>query len=125
MNTWTSLRTTLDGLEIESGYKKIDPISQRILEWIAIRNKMEAPLHVQEIIMKSQVASPATVHKSLSALEYRGLITITIDANDTRRRIVTATAAAEKLLSKLSRGVEAWAKSVARLSEGRGNTLGR
>lgn len=119
MNTWTSLRTFLDSLESESGYKQVDPISQRILEWISLRNRAGAPLHVQEIIMKSQVASPATVHKSLSTLEYRGLITITIDANDTRRRIVSVTSAAEKLLSKLSRGVESWAKSVGNASGGR------
>lgn len=119
MNTWTSLRTFLDSLESESGYKQVDPISQRILEWISLRNRAGAPLHVQEIIMKSQVASPATVHKSLSTLEYRGLITITIDANDTRRRIVTVTSAAEKLLTKLSRGVESWAKSVGNASGSR------
>lgn len=124
MNTWTSLRTFLDHLELESGYGQVDPISQRILEWISLRNKKGTPLHVQEIIMKSQVASPATVHKSLAALEYRGLISITIDANDTRRRIVTVTSAAEKMLSKLSRGVESWAKSVMNSPEGRTGPAG-
>lgn len=124
MNTWTSLRTFLDQLELESGYKQIEPISQRILEWISTRNKTGAPLHVQEIIMKSRIASPATVHKSLAILEYRGLISITIDATDTRRRIVAVTSTAEKILSKLSRGVESWAKTVGKSPEGRSGASG-
>ncbi len=114
MDTWVTLRAALDELEAQAGYDQLDRISQRLLEWIAVRRKDDALLHIQEIVLKSNVASPATVHKSLYILEQRGLISINIDANDSRRRIVSITASAEKLLARLSKGVEAWTKSAAK-----------
>ena len=114
MKTWISLRTVLDSLQSETDYSRIDVISQRLLEWISLRNLSADPLHVQEIVLKSEIASPATIHKSIALLEERGLITVNIDPHDSRRRIVLITAHAEKLLHKLSKGVESWAKSVAR-----------
>jgi DNA-binding MarR family transcriptional regulator len=124
MKTWISLRTVLDSLQSETDYSRIDVISQRLLEWIFLRNLRADPLHVQEIVLKSEIASPATIHKSIALLEERGLITVNIDPHDSRRRIVLITAHAEKLLHKLSKGVESWAKSVARL-EGRNGSSGR
>ncbi|NBO82218.1 MAG: MarR family transcriptional regulator [Betaproteobacteria bacterium] len=124
MKTWISLRTVLDSLQSETDYSRIDVISQRLLEWISLRNLRADPLHVQEIVLKSEIASPATIHKSIALLEERGLITVNIDPHDSRRRIVLITAHAEKLLHKLSKGVESWAKSVARL-EGRNGSSGR
>jgi len=124
MKTWISLRTVLDSLQSETDYSRIDVISQRLLEWISLRNLRADPLHVQEIVLKSEIASPATIHKSIALLEERGLITVNIDPHDSRRRIVLITVHAEKLLHKLSKGVESWAKSVARL-EGRNGSSGR
>ena len=124
MKTWISLRTVLDSLQSETDYSRIDVISQRLLEWISLRNLRADPLHVQEIVLKSEIASPATIHKSIALLEERGLITVNIDPHESRRRIVLITAHAEKLLHKLSKGVESWAKSVARL-EGRNGSSGR
>jgi DNA-binding MarR family transcriptional regulator len=124
MKTWISLRTVLDSLQSETDYSRIDVISQRLLEWISLRNLRADPLHVQEIVLKSEIASPATIHKSIALLEERGLITVNIDPHDSRRRIVLITAHAEKLLHKLSKGVESWAKSVARL-EGRNGSSGK
>ena len=124
MKTWISLRTVLDSLQSETDYSRIDVISQRLLEWISLRNLRADPLHVQEIVLKSEIASPATIHKSIALLEERGLITVNIDPHDSWRRIVLITAHAEKLLHKLSKGVESWAKSVARL-EGRNGSSGR
>lgn len=124
MKTWIALRALLDSLESESEYSKLDIISQRLLEWISVRNRKDSPLHVQEIVMKSQIASPATVHKTLSLLEQRGLITVTIDAHDSRRRIVAVTAYAERILSKLSKGVETWARSL-QAQEGRNSNSGK
>jgi len=124
MKTWIALRALLDSLESESEYSKLDIISQRLLEWISVRNRKDSPLHVQEIVMKSQIASPATVHKTLSLLEQRGLITVTIDAHDSRRRIVAVTPHAERILSKLSKGVETWARSL-QAQEGRNSNSGK
>ncbi|MFM8630199.1 MAG: hypothetical protein ACKODQ_01800, partial [Betaproteobacteria bacterium] len=115
----------LESLQSETDYGQIDVISQRLLEWISVRNRKAHPLHVQEIVLKSEIASPATIHKSIALLEERGLITVNIDPHDSRRRIVLITAHAEKLLIKLSKGVESWAKSVVQGLEGRNGSSGK
>lgn len=114
MDAWISFRNLLDNVTSGTEYAKLDLIGQRLLEWIAVRNQREEPLYVQEIVMKSEVASPATVHKSITILEDSGLITLKRDNEDSRRRIVKISPQAERLLSKLSRGVEVWASAQAK-----------
>jgi len=119
MDTWISLRKLLDTVSSGTEYAKLDLISQRLLEWIAVRNQKEEPLYVQEIVMKSEVASPATIHKGIAILEREGLITLVTDQVDSRRRIVNISSQAQKLLAKLSRGVDAWAASQTSVALGR------
>jgi len=114
MKTWIALRALLDSLESQTEYKKLDASSQRLLEWIAVRVQKETHLHIQEIILRSEVASPATVHKLLATLEHAGLISMSVDASDSRRRIVQITTQASRLFSKLDKGLEAWAKALAK-----------
>jgi DNA-binding MarR family transcriptional regulator len=110
--TWLSLKQLLDQLESTSDYKAIDSINQRLLEWIYRQVTQGEVLYVQTIVMKSEVASPATIHKGLSILEEQGLISVKIDPTDTRRRIVKTTDRTERLMRKLSESVTAWAKEV-------------
>ena len=119
MDTWISLRKLLDTVSSGTEYANLDLISQRLLEWIAVRNQREDPLYVQEIVMKSDVASPATIHKGIAILEREGLITLVTDQVDSRRRIVNISSQAQKLLAKLSRGVDAWAASQTSVALGR------
>ena len=114
MKTWIALRALLDSLESQTEYKNLDASSQRLLEWISVRVQKEAPLHIQEIILRSEVASPATVHKLLATLEHAGLISMTVDVSDSRRRIVQITTQASRLFGKLDKGLETWAKALAR-----------
>jgi DNA-binding MarR family transcriptional regulator len=114
MKTWIALRALLDSLESQTEYKNLDASSQRLLEWISVRVQKEAPLHIQEIILRSEVASPATVHKLLATLEHAGLISMTVDVSDSRRRIVQITTQASRLFGKLDKGLEAWAKALAK-----------
>lgn len=125
MKTWISLRTLLDSLLSETEYGRLDLISQRLLEWISERNRRSDPLHVQEIVLKSEIASPATIHKSIALLEESGLITVNIDPHDSRRRIVLVTAHAEKLLTKLSKAIDSWAKTLVNGLEGRNGGSGK
>ena len=120
MRTWISLRALLDSLESDTGFDRLNPISQRMLEWIAVRLQNSAPLHIQEIVMKSGVASPATVHKAIAILERQGLISVSRDEIDSRRRIVHITPRAERLLAGLSKGVDAWARALAKAPVARG-----
>ena len=114
MKTWIALRALLDSLESQTEYKNLDASSRRLLEWIAVRVQKEAPLHIQEIILKSEVASPATVHKLLAILEQEGLISMNVDASDSRRRIVQITTQASRLFGKLDKGIETWARALAK-----------
>jgi len=123
MKTWIALRALLDSLESQTEYKNLDASSQRLLEWIAVRVQKEAPLHIQEIILKSEVASPATVHKLLAILEQEGLISMSVDGSDSRRRIVQITTQASRLFSKLDKGLEAWAKALAKDSASGGGSV--
>ena len=119
MDAWISFRNLLDNVTSGTEYAKLDLIGQRLLEWIAVRNQREDPLYVQEIVMKSEVASPATIHKGIAILEREGLITLVTDQVDSRRRIVNISSQAQKLLAKLSRGVDAWAASQTSVALGR------
>ena len=112
MKTWIALRALLDSAEKDAGYHELDAISQRMLEWIAVRKQNNAPLYIQEIVMKSGVASPATIHKSIALLERLGYLSVTVDGSDTRRRLIQLTAQAERVLRKLSSEVDSWAKSI-------------
>lgn len=112
MKTWIALRALLDSAEKDAGYHEIDAISQRMLEWIAVRKQSDAPLYIQEIVMKSGVASPATVHKSIALLERLGYLSVTVDGTDTRRRVIQLTAQAERVLRRLSSEVDSWVKSI-------------
>lgn len=112
MNEWIALRNLLDGLEHETTYNKLDPVTQRVLEWVYVRSKSDEPIFVQEIIVKSGIASPATLHKSIAILRDFGFLELSIDSIDARRRLVTITIRTSQLMSDLSKGVLGWANSL-------------
>ena len=109
MNAWLNLRQLLDVVNADTDFKSIDERSQRLLEWIVAHYSPDHPMFVQTIVMKSDVASPATIHKGLAILEREGMISVKVDPEDTRRRIVSPTERAKKLMAKLSQRVKAWA----------------
>lgn len=109
LNAWLNLRQLVDALKSDSDFKDVDERSQRLLEWIVTHYSADKPMFVQTIVMKSDVASPATIHKSLAILERQDLIKVEIDAQDTRRRIVSPTERSRKLMNKLGQRVKAWA----------------
>ena len=112
MNEWIALRNLLDGLEHETSYHKLDPTAQRVLEWVYVRSQNNEPIFVQEIIVKSGIASPATLHKSIACLRDEGLLELSIDSTDARRRLVTPTIRTSQLMSDLSKGILGWADSL-------------
>lgn len=111
-NAWLNLRELLVVVNSETDLKALDSRTQRLLEWIVTNYSADKPIFVQQIVMKSDVASPATIHKGLTILEREGLISVTIDSTDTRRRIVAPTERAKKLMSKLSQKVRLWAETL-------------
>jgi DNA-binding MarR family transcriptional regulator len=110
-NYWLGIRKLLDQLESVPEFKATDRISRQLLDWIYIQAQNEKPIFVQTIVMKSEIASPATIYKSLALLERSGLISTKIDPEDSRRRIIKPTERTNKLMVKLSRDVLQWAKA--------------
>lgn len=105
-NTWTDVMAILAEAEKQVGYGKVDALSQRLLEWIYVRSGAD-DLFIQTIVMTSEVASPATIYKSLAVLEREGFISLTVDPNDQRRRIVRPTDQAHTLFAQLSKELRA------------------
>lgn len=109
MNAWLNLRQLLEVVNHDTEFKLLDERTQRLLEWIVTNYSDKRPTYVQTIVMKSEVASPATIHKGLAILEHEGLISMKVDPTDTRRRIVSPTDRARKLMARLSDRVRQWA----------------
>lgn len=115
MNPWLNLRKLLDLVAQETDLGGLDDRSQRILEWVAVHYDPSDPMYVQTIVTESQVASPATVHKCLSLLERKGLLSFEVDPTDSRRRIVSPTEKTRRLFRQLGDQVYKWAGSVKRV----------
>lgn len=109
MNAWLNLRQLLEVVNSDTEFKLLDDRTQRLLEWIVTNYSHKRPTYVQTIVMKSEVASPATIHKGLAILERQGFISMQVDPTDTRRRIVSPTDRAQKLMARLSDRVRQWA----------------
>ena len=111
MNPWLNLRTLLESVAQTTEMGQLDERSQRLLEWVVEHHNPSEPTFVQTIVTDSHVASPATVHKCLSILENHGLLHFQVDTIDTRRRIVTPTDKAMRLIKKLDEQVASWANA--------------
>jgi len=109
MNSWLNLRNFIDLLNEETPYQELDPLSQRVLEWVCTRYDSKSNLFVQAIVLESKIASPATIHKCLATLEQTNFLNFEVDPEDARRRIVSPTTKALKTLNTLSKQVDKWA----------------
>jgi hypothetical protein len=109
--TWIELQTFLADSKANTELAALSAIDERVFLWVYSRQQQDQALCVQDVIMQSNVASPATLHKSLSVLVLAGLAKSEVDPSDQRRRILTVTPKAEKLLVKLDRLVQAWVKA--------------
>jgi DNA-binding MarR family transcriptional regulator len=111
-NTWISLRDFIEEVVSTSALARLDHPSQRLLEWIAKNYNKTNPIYMQTLVMKSGVASPATIYKCVEKLSEINFLSVTVDATDQRRRIITPTAQAMRLMNELAHSAKAWAKSV-------------
>ncbi|WVN42335.1 hypothetical protein AOB54_02860 [beta proteobacterium MWH-UniP1] len=107
---WIAAREFMKAQEQEFTLGKLDRLSREFLDWIVLRCQSNEPLHIQEIVMGSAIASPATVHKCVDTLYHEKLIDLTIDKSDHRRRIVRPTALALRELTALDAAFQGWLK---------------
>lgn len=108
LGAWYGIRSFADRAIAESPLHKLDALSLRLLDWIFQAQSSTEPLFVQTIIMQSQVASPATLHKCMSLLLREGLIQAEIDPADTRRKVITTTPKLTQAMTDLNRKTQRW-----------------
>ncbi|WP_027795934.1 transcriptional regulator [Paraburkholderia acidipaludis] len=85
----------------------LDPLEEKILELVARMAQANELLSVREMMARSELGSPATLHARLKSMREKGWLTLG-DTEDTRRKQIELTPAALKHFDKLA---EAFAKA--------------
>lgn len=109
-SSWTAVNQFMKTEEGKLTLGNLDRLSRELLQWIVSRCQSDELLHVQEIVAKSEVASPATVHKCIDVLRRAKLISVEQDKSDQRRRVVTPTRLGLAELRALDKAFESWVK---------------
>jgi hypothetical protein len=79
----------------------LDPLEEKILELVARVSQNKERLSVRDMMAKSELGSPATLHARLKSMRDKGWIMLT-DTEDTRRKQIELTQAALKHFDQLS-----------------------
>jgi len=79
----------------------LDPLEQRILEFVARAGQSKTQLSVSDLINHAELGSPSTLHARLKSMREKGWIMLS-DTEDTRRKQVELTQAALLHFDKLS-----------------------
>jgi DNA-binding MarR family transcriptional regulator len=112
-NAWLAVRQFVQESLHNSEFAQLDDISLRLLDWVVVQNSRNAaPLYMQSLVLRANVASPATIYKSVSKLMDQRMIEVTVDPEDTRRRIVRPSPTTLKLMDRLGSRTDAWIKSL-------------
>ena len=85
----------------------LDPLEEQILELLARMAQANERLSVREMMARSELGSPATLHARLKSMREKGWLTLA-DTEDTRRKQIELTPAALKHFDKLA---EAFARA--------------
>jgi DNA-binding MarR family transcriptional regulator len=80
---------------------ELDPLEQRILELVARAQQDQQRLSVRDMMSKSELAAPATVHNRLKSMREKGWIMLT-DTEDSRRKQIELTQEALRHFDRLS-----------------------
>jgi len=85
----------------------LDPLEERILEFVARASQTKDRLSVRDMMAQSELGSPATLHTRITSMREKGWLQLT-DTEDARRKQVQLTQAALKHFDRLG---EAFAKA--------------
>lgn len=80
----------------------LDPLEERILAIVARASQDAERLSVRDMMGKSELGAPATVHSRLKSMREKGWLILT-DTEDSRRKQVELTQEALKYFDKLSK----------------------
>ncbi|TDQ76879.1 winged helix-turn-helix domain-containing protein [Paraburkholderia silvatlantica] len=79
----------------------LDPLEEKILELVARLAQANERLSVREMMARSELGSPVTLHARLKSMREKGWLTLG-DTDDTRRKQIELTPAALKHFDKLA-----------------------
>ena len=85
----------------------LDPLEERILEFVARAGQTKDRLSVRDMMAQSELGSPATLHARITSMRDKGWLQLT-DTEDARRKQIELTPAALRHFDKLA---EAFAKA--------------
>jgi DNA-binding MarR family transcriptional regulator len=85
----------------------LDPLEERILEFVARVSQTKDRLSVRDMMAQSELGSPATLHARITSMRDKGWLQLT-DTEDARRKQIELTPAALRHFDKLA---EAFAKA--------------
>ena len=86
-------------------FPALSPLSQKILDQIALYAMSDKPLTVREMLDFDQIASPATIHKHLSRLRKSGYVTAQSNDNDKRTKHLTLSLLGYEYIDHLSKAI--------------------
>ena len=84
-------------------FPSMDPVEEKLLNLFAVAWHSGKPLTVVEAMGMAQDVSPATVHRRISTLREKGLITFDIDIKDNRVKYIVGTAATQAYFTDLGK----------------------
>ena len=78
----------------------LDPLEERILEFVARATQTKDRLSVRDMMAQSELGSPATLHARITSMREKGWIMLG-DTEDARRKQIELTQAAMRHFDKL------------------------
>ena len=102
-STYLKFLNLVQAVRAESSFPAVDPVEERLLNHFAAAWHSGNPLTVVEAMNKLSDLSPATVHRRLTALRNKGLVTFEIDPADKRIKYVVGTDIATAYFAQLSK----------------------
>jgi len=79
----------------------LDPLEERILEFVARATQTRNRLSVRDMMTQSELGSPATLHARVTSMREKGWLVLN-DTEDTRRKQIELTPAALRHFDKLA-----------------------
>ena len=83
----------------------LEPIEQKILEIVSLKNMNEERLSVKDLMSYAEIASPATMHKHIHAMVDKGWILLA-PTEDARRKQLMISNATIKHFDKLGNAMK-------------------
>jgi DNA-binding MarR family transcriptional regulator len=109
-SSWAKAKRFIAAKEKKLNLARLDGLGRDYLDWIVERCKTHTPLHVQEIVTQSGVASPGSAHKYIHVLQRAKFIVILVDKEDLRRKIVRPTPLALREIKAVDQAFKVWIK---------------